>query len=38
MAATLYNTRQCFGFVVHSASMTAELTGFEPGAGMTDRE
>jgi nicotinamidase-related amidase len=38
MAATLYNTRQCFGFVVHSASMAAELAGFEPGAGMTDCE
>jgi nicotinamidase-related amidase len=36
MAATLYNTRQCFGFVIDSAAMTAELAGF--GAGETDRE
>lgn len=35
MAATLYNTRQCFGFVVDSSSMAAELAS---GAGMTNRE
>jgi nicotinamidase-related amidase len=35
MAATLYNTRQCFGFVVDSSSMAAELAN---GAGMTHRE
>jgi nicotinamidase-related amidase len=34
MAATLYNTRQCFGFVVDSAAMAAGIAGCEntPGA------
>ena len=34
MAATLYNIRQCFGFVVHSAAMAAGIAGCEttPGA------
>jgi nicotinamidase-related amidase len=34
MAATLYNTRQCFGFVVHSAAMAAAIASCEttPGA------
>jgi nicotinamidase-related amidase len=29
LAATIYNVRQCFGFVVRSESITAELSGLE---------
>jgi nicotinamidase-related amidase len=29
MAATIYNTRQCFGFVVHSAAMAAGIADCE---------
>ena len=32
MAATIYNTRQCFGFVVHSTAMLAELGETTPEA------
>jgi hypothetical protein len=27
MAATIYNIRQCFGFIVRSASLTHQLVG-----------
>jgi nicotinamidase-related amidase len=31
-ASTLYNVRQCFGFVVRSEAVVAELIGHAPGA------
>jgi nicotinamidase-related amidase len=33
MAATVYNVRQCFGFVVRSEAIVAELSGREQGSG-----
>jgi nicotinamidase-related amidase len=32
LAATIYNVRQCFGFVVRSESITAELSDVRPAA------
>jgi nicotinamidase-related amidase len=32
LAATIYNVRQCFGFVVRSEAVVAELMGHAPGA------
>jgi nicotinamidase-related amidase len=33
MRATIYNTRQCFGFVVDSAALAAGIAGFERAPG-----
>jgi hypothetical protein len=34
MQATLYNTRQCFGFVVDSAAIAAGLAGLDGASEM----
>jgi nicotinamidase-related amidase len=34
MQATIYNTRQCFGFVVHSAAMAAGIANLERASGV----
>jgi len=33
MAATIYNIRQCFGFIIRSGSLTRELTGTDRASG-----
>ena len=35
LAATLYNVRQCFGFVVRSEAIVAELAGGDVALGVT---